>query len=158
MRDIGSRPRPGPFDAPPYRRGWLPRLRRLPWLTVAVIAAGGVAGALARQGLWTVFPHRPGVFDWTTLGINAGGCGLIGALTTAITEVRHAHRLAGPFLGVGVLGGFTTFSAYVIDAQKLIGAGRPQTAVAYLAVTLAAALVAVYAGVSLTRLLARGHR
>jgi CrcB protein len=133
-------------------------LRRIPWLTLGVIAVGGVIGALARQGLWTAFPHRPGAFDWTTLGINAGGCALIGALMTAVTEVRHAHRLAGPFLGVGVLGGFTTFSTYIIEAQKLITSGAPQTGLAYLAVTLVAALLAVYAGVSLTRLLSRAHR
>jgi CrcB protein len=134
-----------------------PELRRIPWLTLGVIAVGGVIGALARQGLWTAFPHRAGAFDWTTLGINAGGCALIGMLMTAVTEVRHAHRLTGPFLGVGVLGGFTTFSTYIIEAQASITSGTPQTALAYLAATLAAALLAVYAGVSLTRLLSRAH-
>ena len=134
------------------------RLGRIPWLTLGVIAAGGVIGALARQGLWAAFPHRAGAFDWTTLGINAGGCALIGVLMTAITEVRHAHRLTGPFLGVGVLGGFTTFSTYIIEIQRSVTSGAPQTALAYLAATLAAALLAVYAGVAVTRLLSRVHR
>lgn len=132
--------------------------RRIPWLTLAVIAAGGVIGALARQGLWAAFPHRPGAFDWTTLGINAGGSALIGALMVAVAEVRHAHRLTAPFLGAGVLGGFTTFSTYIVEVQKSISAGAPQTALAYLAATLVIALLAVYAGATLTRMLSRPRR
>jgi CrcB protein len=131
--------------------------RRIPWLTIAVIAAGGVIGALARQGLWAAFPFRAGTFNWTTLGINVAGCALIGALMTAITEVRHAHRLTGPFLGVGVLGGFTTFSTYIVQAQQSITSGAPATGLAYLAVTLAAAMLAVYTGVTVTRLTSRPH-
>jgi CrcB protein len=77
---------------------------------------------------------------------------------TAVTEVRHAHRLTGPFLGAGVLGGFTTFSTYIVEIQGSITSGAPQTGLAYLAATLAAALLAVYSGVTLTRLLSRLHR
>jgi CrcB protein len=128
-----------------------------PVATLAVIAAGGVTGALARQGLWAVFPRGAG-FDWTTLGINVAGCGLIGVLMTAITEIWHAPRLTGPFLGVGMLGGFTTFSTYIIGIQKSIDSGAPQAALAYLALTLAGALLAVYAGAALTRLIARPRR
>lgn len=155
----GRRPSLSPVEAGVSgRKNWLAGVRRLPWLTLAVIAVGGVAGALARQGLWAVFSRPADGFDWTILGINAGGCALIGALMTAITEIRHAHRLAGPFLGVGVLGGFTTFSTYIVGVQKLISSGRPQAGLAYLAITLAAALGAVYAGVTVTRLLAQAHR
>jgi fluoride exporter len=132
-------------------------LRGVPWRTLGVIAAGGVIGVLARQGLWTAFPHRTGAFDWTTLGINAGGCVLIGALMTAIGEVGQAHRLTGRFLGIGVLGGFTTFSTYIIEIQQSIRSGAPQTGLAYLAATLAAALLGVYAGVTLIRALSRLH-
>jgi CrcB protein len=147
-----------PLDpAAPSRARWQ-QLRRMPWLTLGLIAAGGIIGALARQGLWAVFPRPADGFDWTTLGINVAGCGLIGVLMTVSTEVWHAHRLAGPFLGVGVLGGFTTFSTYIVDIQKSIGAGAPQTALAYLAATLAAALLAVCAGIALTRLIARPYR
>ncbi|MGO9144024.1 MAG: fluoride efflux transporter FluC [Streptosporangiaceae bacterium] len=123
-----------------------------------MISAGGVMGALARYGLSAAFPHAPGSFDWVTLWINVTGCALIGALMVLISEVREAHRLARPFLGVGVLGGFTTFSTYIVDIQKSITAGAPQTALAYLAITLAGSLLAVYAGVMLTRLAARRHR
>lgn len=77
---------------------------------------------------------------------------------TAIAEVRYAHRLTGPFLAVGVPGGFTTFSTYIVEAQRSITTGAPATGLAYLAATPVAAVLAVYAGVSVTRLLARWHR
>jgi CrcB protein len=159
MHKAADRPKSRPFSARTApREPWRTGLRRMPWPTLGVIAVGGVIGALARQGLWTAFPHRAGAFDWTTLGINAGGCFLLGVLMTAVTEVRHAHRLTGPFLGAGVLGGFTTFSTYIVEIQGSITSGAPQTGLAYLAATLAAALLAVYSGVTLTRLLSRLHR
>lgn len=159
MYKAGSRPRSSPFQQRTRRRSWWRAgLPRIPWLTLGVIAVGGVIGELAREGLSAAFPHPAGTFDWTTLGINVGGCALIGVLMTLLTEVRHAHRLTGPFLGIGVLGGFTTFSTYIIEIQRSVRSGAPQTGLAYLGLTLAAALLAVYAGVSLARLLARWHR
>jgi len=131
--------------------------REIPWLTLGVISAGGVLGALAREGLWAAFRHGTGV-DWTTLCINIAGCALIGVLMTILTEVWHAHRLTAPFLGVGVLGGFTTFSTYIVGIQKLVSSGTPQSGLGYLAATLAGAVLATYAGVRLARYLGRPHR
>jgi len=143
----------GPRVRPPR-----PERRGVPWLTLSVISAGGVIGALARQGLSAAFPHPAGGFDWTTLGINVAGCALIGVLMVAVTEVWPTHRLAAPFLGVGVLGGFTTFSTYIIDIQKSITSGAAQTGFAYLAATLATALPAAYGGMKLARLATRPRR
>lgn len=117
-------------------------LRDRPWVVLAVIAAGGVLGAESRYGLQRAFPHRAGAFDWATFGINVSGCLLIGVLMVLVTEVFTAQRLIRPFFGVGILGGYTTFSTYVVDIQK----ETPRTALAYLAVTLVAALCAVWAG------------
>jgi CrcB protein len=72
-----------------------------------------------------------------------------------VTEVWTAHELVRPFLGTGVLGGYTTFSTYGVDVQQLVAAGSAGTALLYLAGTLAAALVAVAAGLRATRALAR---
>ncbi|MEO3809091.1 CrcB family protein [Sphaerisporangium sp. B11E5] len=124
---------------------------RPPWSTVAAVSAGGVAGSLARYGLGVAFPVRPGGFPWATFAVNVSGCLLIGVLMVVITEATRPHPLARPFLGVGVLGGFTTFSGYVVDIGRTFGAGAPVTAVAYLAGTAAAALAAVYAGAAATR-------
>ncbi|GAA0549897.1 fluoride efflux transporter FluC [Actinomadura livida] len=127
-------------------------LRRAPWTTLGAISAGGVLGSLARYQITVAFPHRPDAFGWATWGINVSGCLLIGVLMVAITEVWRAHRLVRPFLGVGVLGGFTTFSTHVIEAQASLEAGAAGTGLLYLAATLAGALVAVYTGAKLTRL------
>lgn len=130
-------------------------LRRAPWATVAAISAGGVIGGVARYSLTEAFPHPPGAFAWATLAINVTGCALIGVLMVAITEVWQAHALVRPFLGVGILGGYTTFSTYIVDIQRALEAGAPRTALAYLAGTVVAALAAVYAGAHLMRLLFR---
>lgn len=133
-------------------------LRRAPWSTLGVISAGGVLGALARYGLSVAFPHSPGSFAWATFAINVAGCALIGALMVAVTETWQAHRLVRPFLGVGVLGGFTTFSTYIVDIQHALAAGVPRTALTYLAGTVVTALAAVYLGAHSARLLTRPHR
>ena len=130
-------------------------LRAAPASTLAAISAGGVVGALARYAVTAAFPPAPGAFAWATFAVNVSGCLLIGVLMAAITEVWRAHRLARPFLGVGVLGGYTTFSTHIVEAQQAIQAGEPRTALAYLAATLAAGLAATWAGVQVMRAAAR---
>ncbi|MFC0006545.1 FluC/FEX family fluoride channel [Micromonospora siamensis] len=129
-----------------------------PAAVLGAISAGGVLGALARAGLQAAVPHAATGFPWATFGINVTGCLLIGALMAVVTG-RPTGPLVRPFLGVGVLGGFTTFSTYAVDAQRLLAAGAAGTALAYLAATLVGALLAVGAGDAVAgRLLARGAR
>ncbi|MEG3633226.1 fluoride efflux transporter CrcB [Micromonospora sp. S2-005] len=125
---------------------------------LAAIAVGGMVGALARYGLTVAFPHPPHGFPWATFAVNVSGCLLIGALMVLITEAWTAHRLVRPFLGVGVLGGFTTFSTYAVEVQQAVTTGAARTGLLYLAGTLVAALVAVRLGVTLTRLATGVHR
>ncbi|WP_431908910.1 FluC/FEX family fluoride channel [Amycolatopsis thermoflava] len=124
--------------------------RPSPWPVLTAISAGGVLGALARYGFQQVFPHGPGEFAWATFGINVSGCLLIGVLMALITERWPGRRLVRPFLGVGVLGGFTTFSTYVVDIQQALAAGAARTALAYLFATVLAALLGVWTGATLT--------
>jgi CrcB protein len=133
----------------PLKRG----LPRVPWLVLAVIAAGGVIGSLARYGLLYAFPHPPGRFAWAAFAINVSGCLIIGMLMVIITEARPAHRLARPFLATGVLGGYTSFSTYVVDTQRALLAGAPEVALLYAAGTVAAAVAAAWAGIRVTRAL-----
>ncbi|MET7958943.1 FluC/FEX family fluoride channel [Micromonospora zamorensis] len=126
-----------------------------PATILATIAAGGVLGALARAGLQHAAPHPPTGFPWATFAINTFGCLLIGVLMAALGHLGGGHPLARPFLGVGVLGGFTTFSAYAVDIQQALVAGAPGTALAYLAATLLGALVAVGLGDAVTASLLR---
>jgi fluoride exporter len=119
------------------------------WRTLAVISAGGVLGAIARYGLTSAFPSSPAGFDWAVFGINVAGCFCIGIVVVALTESRQAHYLIRPFLATGVLGGFTTFSTYVVGVQRAVIAGAPRTALLYAAATPAVALAAAWAGIRL---------
>ena len=118
---------------------------------VAAVAVGGIVGAEARYGLAVALPHAPGAWPWATLLANVSGCLLIGVLMVLVTERFRAHPLARPLLGVGVLGGYTTFSTYAVDAVTTAGAGRPGLALAYVAVTPLLALAAAAAGIAATR-------
>lgn len=124
------------------------------WRVLAVISVGGALGAAARYGAGLLWPIPPTGFPWTTLLVNAVGCAAMGILMVLVTEVYDAPPLVRPFAGTGVLGGFTTFSTYAVDFQRLTVAGRPGIAMAYLAGTLLLAMACVWTGAGLTRRLA----
>lgn len=138
------------------RQRW--ELRQGFWDVVTVVALGGALGAVARYGIGVAWPTPPAAFPWATLVINLAGCALIGVLMVLITEVWAAPRLVRPFLGTGVLGGFTTFSTYTVDVQRLITSGAARTSLVYLVVTPVGALVAVGTAMVLARLTVRSLR
>jgi len=115
------------------------------------VAVGGALGSLARYGLAVALPPVPGHFPLATFLTNVAGGLLIGVLVVLLTETFAAHPLLRPLLVTGVLGGFTTFSTYAVDAQHLLAAHALGTALGYLFGTLAAALLATWAGMLLTR-------
>ena len=124
---------------------------RMPWSILGAVSIGGALGSLARYGLGLAFPTPRGGVPWTTFAVNVSGCLLIGVLMVLVTDVWGGRRLVRPFLGTGVLGGYTTFSTYVVDIQRLVDAHAAVTALAYLAGTLLAALLATYAGLVAAR-------
>jgi fluoride exporter len=140
-------PSPPPPAAPGLFEGQGPVL--------SAVAAGGALGALARWGAGVVFAAAA---PWTTLAVNVLGCLLIGVLVALVADVVAAPPLARPFLGTGVLGGFTTFSGFALDGRQLLLDGRPGAAAGYLAATLAGALLATWVGLALVRLLAGSRR
>ena len=119
---------------------------------VAVVAVGGVVGAEARYGLAVGLPHAPGAWAWSTLIANVTGCLLIGVLMVLVTE-RIRHPLVRPLLGVGVLGGYTTFSTYTVDTLAAFDAGSAGPALLYLVLTPVLAVTAAAIGVAGTRAL-----
>jgi CrcB protein len=129
-----------------------------PSAVLAAIALGGGLGGLARHGLALALPTHPGRVPWGTLTANVLGCLLIGVLMVLITEVWSPHRLVRPFLGVGLLGGFTTFSTYAVEIRGLFVAGSAPLALGYLAGTLLSCLLATLTAVILTRLVTRSAR
>jgi CrcB protein len=132
------------------------RVLRNRWDILAVIAAGGAVGSLGRWGLTLALPHPTGTFPWATFTANVTGCFLLGVLMVLVIDVWPPSRYVRPFLGVGVLGGYTTFSTYMLDTRSLLVSGRAALAGAYVFGSLAAGLAAVWIGVTATRLFARG--
>jgi CrcB protein len=122
-----------------------------PVAVLGSIAVGGVAGSLVRYELGVLLPRAPGEWPWATWGINVTGCLLIGVLMVLISERWTGHWLLRPFLGVGVLGGFTTFSTAIVDVQQLVDEGAAGLGLLYLVGTVAAAMIAVITGSGATR-------
>jgi CrcB protein len=130
----------------------LPRLHRF-----ALVGAGGAVGGLLRYGLITAMPEQPGAFPWTTFTINAVGSFALGLLVAGFVGRRAAPAWVRPALGTGLLGGFTTFSAYAHAVDLLATGNRAGVAVAYLVGSVLAGVVGAAMGIAVgVRLPTRG--
>ena len=109
-------------------------------MVYVAVAFGGALGAVLRWALGDAVPDGGG-FPWTTFVINVSGS-LVLALLPAFGVVRRRRVLAAA-LGPGLLGGYTTLSAYSEQTRALLGDGQGATALLYLLGTFAACLVAV---------------
>lgn len=125
------------------------------WDLIVAAAAGGGLGAAARYAVGVALPHDGGQFPWSTVLINATGCLCIGALMVILLELTAPHRLVRPFLGVGVLGGYTTFSTFTVDTQQLVVDHRPLVALGYVGTTVIVCAGAVWLSTVLTLNLGR---
>lgn len=137
---------------------WVPaqrrELSRRQLGVLGVIALGGGLGGLGCYGLALADPAASGQVPRGTFTANVIGCALIGVLMVLITDVWSAHRLLRPFLGVGLLGGFTTLSTYAVEVRGLLQPGTAWVGLLYLAGTVLCCLVATIVAVWLTRLVA----
>lgn len=115
------------------------------------VALGGAVGALLRYALGRLTGPSGQGWPWATFAENLAGSLLLGALLVVVVERGRGHRMARPFLGVGVLGSFTTMSAYGLETQQLVLAGRPVLAAAYAGATLLGAMLSVLLGVRAAR-------
>jgi CrcB protein len=125
------------------------------WDVLAVIAVGGALGSLARWALSQALETQPGRVPWATLLENASGSALLGLLMVFVVSVWRPNRYVRPFLGVGVLGGYTTFSTYALETRDLLASGDVPLAFGYLLGSVVVGLVCVALGVLLGRSLAR---
>jgi len=121
------------------------------WDVLAVVALGGGLGSVARYGLARGWATPAGGFPWATFTTNVLGSLLLGALMVYVVEVWPPSRYRRPFLGVGILGGFTTFSTYMNETRGLIATGHLSLADAYALTSLIAGLAAVWTGIALVR-------
>jgi fluoride exporter len=118
--------------------------------TLPFVALGGAIGASLRHvvGALALRLFGPG-FPWGTLTVNLIGCLAMGLAATVLAD-RSDTRLA-PFLMTGILGGFTTYSAFSLDAVTLWQRGASGPAIAYVAITTAGSVLAVLLGMALAR-------
>jgi CrcB protein len=118
--------------------------------TLLQVGLGGALGAVARYltGIAAMRLTGPG-FPWATLTVNVAGSFLMGALVVILAQYS-ANRLA-PLLMTGVLGGFTTFSAFSLDALTLWERGQAGLAAAYVTASVVLSLAAIAAGLLAAR-------
>lgn len=116
-----------------------------------VVAGGGIgAGARHLVNLAGLRIAGPG-FPWHTLFINVAGCFAMGVLVEVLARRFDASNDLRLFLATGVLGGFTTFSAFSLDFAVLWERGANGSALLYLAASVLGSLIAVFLGLFLAR-------
>ena len=121
-------------------------------MKIVLIGLAGLAGTLGRYWVATAVASRyEGRLPLDTLVVNAAGCFAAGFLFHVMRERLHAGETVSAAVMVGLLGGFTTFSAYTSETRELLLAGRAPLAMTYLFGTLAVCLTATWAGMTLTR-------
>jgi len=121
--------------------------RRLSEASVlAAIAAGGAMGAPARYGLAQLIHVAPAGFPWATFWTNVSGSFALGLVMVLILERFPPSRYARPFVAVGFLGAYTTYSTFAVETDLLVKDGHPLTALAYALGTVVAGGLAVFAG------------
>lgn len=124
-------------------------------MAYVLAALGGALGALARWGVGTALPSSPGGWPWATLLVNLTGCLFIGMLLAVLLSRFPASTLLRPFLAVGVLGGFTTFSTFAVDLVLSVGAGAWLVATGYLLASVLGGIACVVLGLTGARAVLR---
>ncbi len=119
-----------------------------------LIAAGGALGAVARHSVGRlVGPAASGAIPWHTFVVNVTGAFSLGLLL-AVAARQGWPGWWRPFLGVGLLGGYTTFSAFSLEAAELILQGSSLLAIGYMFASATAAVAGAVAGITLGRIIA----
>lgn len=109
-------------------------------------ALGGALGALARWAVAGALPSSPAGWPWATLLVNLTGCLLLGVLLAVLAARAPEASWPRPFLAVGVLGGYTTYSAFAVEVVRLAETGAVVAAGAYVVVSVVGGVAAVAAG------------
>ena len=119
-----------------------------------LVALGGGLGAAGRYGVSLALPAKPGEWPWATFSINVLGSLLIGVLAGWLSTRGEAGEPWRLFLGVGVLGGFTTFSAYSLETLRMVERGEWPMAILYALGSVLAGFAAVAIGAEVARRIA----
>ncbi len=114
--------------------------------------AGGALGSGARYLVYvTLMPLLGMAFPWATITVNIVGSFLMGAVVEASSSLPGGSALGRTFLATGVLGGFTTFSAFSLDIFELFERRQPLVAAIYVVASVGISLAALVAGLAMVR-------
>lgn len=126
-------------------------------LALAVVAGGGI-GASARYELGLhLAPPTPPDFPWVTFAINVIGSFALGAVLTLLATTFLQTQYAKPFVATGILGGFTTWSHFIVEADQLVDAGQAVLATVYVVASIVVGVLAAAAGAALVAALTSGR-
>ncbi len=125
---------------------------------MVALAIGGVLGAVSRYAISLALPTETARFPWGTFVINVSGSAALGFILVLVIEHFPRGRLVRPVIGTGFLGAYTTFSTFTVEAVDLVRAGHTGLALAYLAGSALAGLLAVWTGMTSARLALRAER
>ena len=124
-----------------------------PLAATSLVALGGAIGSVLRYQTGRLLTHILGpavvtAFPWATLTVNVVGSLAMGLLAGLLARHGHGGEHWRLFVGVGLLGGFTTFSSFSLEMMLLVERGQPGQAFVYAAISLLAGLSALYLGLS----------
>ncbi len=123
------------------------------WALLGAVAAGGALGAAGRFALVSAVTRALGHgFPVGTLLVNVVGSLAIGVFIGAMARYALGGEMLRAFVAVGILGGFTTFSAFSLDVVTLIERGAWTSALLYIGISVFLSILAVFAGLALMRL------
>ncbi len=124
------------------------------WTVVGAVAAGGAIGSAARYLVTVLVQRAIGTgFPWWTLSVNVVGSFIMGVLVAAIALRWSICQTGQAFLMIGLLGGFTTFSAFSLDVATLIERNAVLSAGGYVASSVVLSIGALFAGMAMARAL-----
>lgn len=121
---------------------------------ILLVMAGGAIGAAVRFGVGRAVPAVPGGWPWATFAVNILGGFAMGMLAAWVLRGDASAEPLRLFVGVGVLGGFTTFSAFSFEMAQMIQRGQAAMALLYALVSVVLALAALFGGMAIMRTLA----
>ena len=118
-------------------------------MAYVLAALGGALGALARWAVAEVVPSDG--LPWATVLVNLTGCLLIGVLYGALARRSPEPAWVRPFVGAGVLGGYTTYSTFAVEVVDLVDDGALLPAAGYLLASVIGGIAAVALGAAAVR-------
>lgn len=147
-------PVPAPVAAPPLNA----RPAYLQVRLLALVAVGGAVGTWGRAGLAQMIGREPGGWPWATLLVNLVGAFVLALMLEILGRFRRGHLALRLALGTGVMGGFTTYSAFAVETVDLLRTDQQVLAVVYVAISIIGGLMAALLGLRLGSLRQRPVR